>query len=344
MIRYGIIGFGAWGRCYADAVCKTPDGVPAAAADINKDTVTEIQADFPDIFVTENYRELLNRTDIDAAVVCTPNDLHCSVGLDVLNAGKHLLIEKPFAVTAAECEELIQAAERNNRLLVAGHQFRLSPLWGKIKSLLDAGFAGEPKYVLIELSRNPYRQGADGWRYHQQRVGNWILEEAIHFFDLATWYLQPFGKPVSVYAAASANQPDSILYDNLSATVLFSNGAHAVIAQTLSAFEHHQTVKVAGTKGSLWANWSGVLDRTLTPSFFLRIASRSGDGIHVEEVRFEEPTGEIFELQKQIAVMNAAIQGKAAIHCTGTEARDAVVLSNAAQKSAETGKIVTLLS
>ncbi len=67
--------------------------------------------------------------------------------------------------------------------------------------MIDEGFVGEPRYVLVELSRMPYRQGAEGWRYDIDKVGNWILEEPIHFFDFARWYLQGSGQPVSVFAA-----------------------------------------------------------------------------------------------------------------------------------------------
>ena len=61
--------------------------------------------------------------------------------------------------------------------------------------MIDAGAIGEPQYALIELWRRPYRLGADGWRYDINRVGNWILEEPIHFFDLARWYFAGVGDP-----------------------------------------------------------------------------------------------------------------------------------------------------
>ena len=74
--------------------------------------------------------------------------------------------------------------------------------------MIDAGAIGDPQYALIELWRNPYRPGADGWRYDIERVGDWILEEPIHFFDLARWYFAGSGEPVSVYARANALDPD----------------------------------------------------------------------------------------------------------------------------------------
>ena len=71
------------------------------------------------------------------------------------------------------------------QMLAIGFELRLSSVWGKVKAMLDAGAIGEPRYVLIELWRRPYRTGSDGWRYDPARVGSWILEEPIHFFDFA---------------------------------------------------------------------------------------------------------------------------------------------------------------
>ncbi len=117
-----------------------------------------------------------------------PSHLHHEVGRAVLEAGKHLLMEKPMALSIAECDDLVQLAQAEGLQIAVGHEFRFSALWGKVKELVDAGAIGDPQYALIELWRNPYRLGSDGWRYDIKRVGNWILEEPIHFFDLARWY------------------------------------------------------------------------------------------------------------------------------------------------------------
>jgi myo-inositol 2-dehydrogenase/D-chiro-inositol 1-dehydrogenase len=206
--------------------------------------------------------------------------------------------------------------------------------------MIDDGFIGEPRYALVELSRNPYRLGADGWRYDLNRVGDWIAEEPIHFLDLAVWYFEKYAKPVSIHA--SANSTDSSrpeLQDNVGATIEFSNGAFAIIAQTLSMFEHHQLVKIAGTKGSLWAGWGGSMDRTLHPSFFLKIF----DGKEVKEVPIEKITGELYELEDQLDLMADIVAGKVPAHCTGEDGRRAVALSVATLESAKSKKSVALV-
>jgi myo-inositol 2-dehydrogenase/D-chiro-inositol 1-dehydrogenase len=150
----------------------------------------------------------------------------------------------------------------------------------------------------VELSRKPYRQGASDWRYDQSRVGSWVLEEPIHFFDLARWYLEGSGDPVELYAYGNSRDPQRpTLYDNFSAMFKYPNGSYAVVSQTLAAFEHHQTVKVSGTKGALWAGWSGALDRTLEPTAFLKVF----DGEKLEELSLTKQSGEVFELREEIA-------------------------------------------
>jgi myo-inositol 2-dehydrogenase/D-chiro-inositol 1-dehydrogenase len=205
--------------------------------------------------------------------------------------------------------------------------------------MIDAGAVGEPLYVLIELWRRPYRLGADGWRYDISRVGNWVLEEPIHFFDLARWYLADLGDPVSVYARANSRQPDHPeLQDNFSAVVNFAGGAYAVISQTLAAFEHHQVAKVTGTKGSLWATWGGAMDRTLHPTFSLKYH----DGETVTDIPLTKITGEVYELEDEVAMVVAAVRDGKPLTCTGADGRWSVALCVAAQRSVDTGAIVAL--
>lgn len=338
-VRFGLIGFGAWGRCHAEAIAQTEGAELAAISARSEGTCNAARQAFPDAAVFSDYRELLARDDLDVVDVVLPTHLHHEVASRVLSAGKHLLLEKPMALSLEQCDDLIGLARERDRLLAIGHEFRLSSLWGKVKEMVDAGFVGEPQYVLVELSRNPYRHGADSWRYDINRVGNWILEEPIHFFDLARWYLSSAGEPQKVYAAANSRQPDHPeLQDNFSAITHFPGGAYAVISQTLSAFEHHQTVKLTGTKGALWASWSGALDRTRHPAFFLK----AFDGEKLEEIPIEKITGEVYELEDQMALLVRAIRDGAPLSATGEDGRWSVAMCLAAARSVETGQPVRM--
>jgi myo-inositol 2-dehydrogenase/D-chiro-inositol 1-dehydrogenase len=337
-VRFGLIGFGAWGSHHAQAIAKTAGAELVAIAARSESTCAAARQQFPQAEVCADYRELVVRSDIDAIDIVLPSHLHHEVASGVLAAGKHLLLEKPMALSIDQCNDLLRLAREKKRLLAIGHELRLSSLWGKVKDLIDEGFIGTPWYVLVELSRRPYRFGAEGWRYDINRVGSWILEEPIHFFDLARWYLTSAGEPQSVYAAASARdraRPE--LQDNFSAIMKF-DGAFATIAQTLAAFEHHQTVKVTGTKGALWASWSGAMDRTLHPTFSLR----SFDGENVADIPIEKNTGEVFELEDEIALLVAAIRDGRPLCATGEDGRWSVAMCLAAERSIEFGREVQM--
>ncbi len=338
-VRFGLIGCGAWGSHHAQAIAKTQGAQLVAIAEPVEASRSAAREAHPGVDVMEDYHDLVGRDDLEVVDVVVPNRFHHEVASAVLSSGKHLLLEKPMCLSVDQCDDLLRLAREHDRRLAVGHEFRLSSLWGKVKELVEGGCVGRPQYVLVELSRNPYRLGSDGWRFDIHRVGNWILEEPIHFFDLARWYLGSDGEPAEVFAAANSRQPDHPeLQDNFSAIVKFTGGAYSVISQTLSAFEHHQTVKLTGTKGAVWASWSGALDRTRHPAFFLK----AFDGEKVEEVPITRSAGELFELEDQMAMLVAAVRGTGSLSCTGEDGRWSVAMCLAAQQSVDSGKPVRI--
>jgi myo-inositol 2-dehydrogenase/D-chiro-inositol 1-dehydrogenase len=334
MIRCGLIGYGAWGSHHARVMAQSSGAVLVAIAVRSDASQTRARQEHPATHVYGDYQALLAREDLDAVAVVLPSDLHFAAGKAVLESGRHLLLEKPMCLTLADCETLNALARARDLVLAIGHEMRHSSLWGKVKALIDSGAVGRPLYALIELWRKPYRLGADGWRYGIERVGNWILEEPIHFFDLARWYFGGQAQPVSVSARAnarSAGHPE--LHDHFGATLSFSGGEFAVIAQCLGGWEHHQVVKVSGSGGALWAAWSGAMDRTFAPTFSLKV--QRGDAL--EEIPITRAAGEVFELEEQFASFLHAIQTKTPPAVTGVDGAWSVRLCLKAQESAASG-------
>lgn len=332
-VKFGLVGFGAWGAHHARAIRETPGAELVAIAARSPESQTAARAAQSDVEVVGDYRQLLGRSDIDVIDVVVPTHMHHEIACAALRAGKHVLLEKPMASTLAASGEIVQLADSQQRMLVIGFELRLSRLWGRVKQLIDAGAIGQPQYCLIELWRKPYRPGAGGWRYDIDRVGNWILEEPIHFFDLARWYMSSLGEPTQVTARAKARNPaHPELTDNFSAMLDFPGGGYAVISQTLSGFEHHQVAKVTGSEGSLWASWSGAMDRTFTPEFFLK--AQRGDEIKL--VDCGGPAGEVFELVQQVGAVVAALRDGAPLHADGRDGLWAVRMCLAAAEAAKT--------
>src|SRR3954468_12569917 len=313
-VRFGLVGFGAWGQFHAQSIAGNP---AAQLVAITAPSVASREAAakaYPGARVFADHREMLAQTKLDLVDIVTPSHTHLEIATDALNAGCHLLLEKPMAIRVEDCIAIVKLARERGRQLAVGHEMRLSSQWSEIKRIIDRGVIGEPQYVLVELLRKPYRQGASGWRSDQKRVGSWVLEEPIHFFDLARWYLESSGDPVELYAYGNSRDPQRPgLFDNFSAMFRYANGAYAVVSQTLAAFEHHQTVKVAGSKGAVWAGWSGAQDRTLQATFFLNVFAHD----QLREVAFEKKSGEVFELREEIGRCVQMVRGEAGPAATG---------------------------
>ncbi|MEM0969558.1 MAG: Gfo/Idh/MocA family oxidoreductase [Verrucomicrobiota bacterium] len=336
-LNFGLIGFGAWGEHHAKSITETEGAHLAAISARSEASRTRATDTYPEAEVFADYHALLQREDLDVIDIVLPTHLHREASEAALAAGKHVLLEKPMAATMEDSHAIVQAAAKAGKHLAVGHELRLSSQWGEVRDRVQAGLIGEVKYVLVELSRKPYRQGAEGWRYDLDRVGNWILEEPIHFFDLSRWYLTEAGEPSQVYAKANAcdaGRPD--LHDNFSAVMEWENGAYAVVSQTLAAFEHHQTVKVVGTDGALWAGWSGAMDRTEKPSFFLK-AMHGRDGA-VEDVHLDRPSGELFELRVEVQRMVEAVNDNRPLPADGHDGLWSAGMCLAAVASLESGK------
>ncbi len=338
-VRFGLIGCGAWGSQHARVLAQTKGAEFAAVAEANDENRAKAQAAHPSVTVYSDYREMLAKEHLEAVDIVVPPHLHYEVAAAALNAECDVLLEKPMCLNVEDCDKLLSLAARMKRHLAIGHEFRFSSLWGRVKQMVDEGAIGDPRYCLIELWRNPYRQGTGGWRYNRKQVGNWILEEPIHFFDLARWYFAKAGEPQSVFACASHKRDENPdLQDNFSAMLRFPNSGYAVISQTLAAYEHHQVVKLTGTTGALWASWSGAMDRTFHPSFSLKLFN----GEKVEDVTPKRITGEVFELEDELADLTAAARG-AALHCaTGQDGRWSVAMCLKAQESVDKGAMVTI--
>ena len=209
--RFGLIGYGAWGSHHARAIASVPGAELVAIAAHSQASCAKAAADHPAARVYADYCDMLAGEELDAVDVVLPSHLHHQAGRDVLLSGRHLLLEKPMCLDLARCDELIGLARDRNLVLAVGHELRVSSLWGRVKELIESGAVGEPLYALVELWRRPYRLGSDGWRYDIARVGDWILEEPIHFFDLARWYFAGAGDPPQLPTTSVVTPCSSVL-------------------------------------------------------------------------------------------------------------------------------------
>ena len=147
-LRLGLIGYGYWGPNLARNFHQLSDAWLVACADADISRLNEAARLYPSIKQTaSDARELIENPTLDALVIATPARSHFALAKQALEAGKHVLVEKPLAMSSAEARALIDLAKKQQRVLMVGHTFEYNPAVWKIKDLLDAGTLGELFYI-----------------------------------------------------------------------------------------------------------------------------------------------------------------------------------------------------
>src|SRR5262245_42043178 len=150
MIRLALIGYGYWGPNYARILNELPDCELMGCAEICPTALDRARQRLPGAEMTADYREWLDRPDLDGVIIPTPAATHYPVVHDCLQAGKHVLCEKPLTRTSAEADELATIAERCGRTLMVGHTFLFNPAVQMLKEYLERGILGTPLYAYAE--------------------------------------------------------------------------------------------------------------------------------------------------------------------------------------------------
>ena len=335
-MRFGLIGFGAWGKQHAQAIASLPGLELAAIACTSADSARVAAAAYPSARITQDWRELLANPGVDTVDVVTPNYLHAEIAIAALRAGKDVLVEKPMATTVEDCDALLAAERDTGRLVSVGHELRQSAQWGRIKMLIDDDAIGDPLFLNFNLFRNFYRAGAGNWRYDPLRVGSWLLEEAVHYLDLALWYFARHGDPLSTRACGNQRPGrDSGMHDNVSILLRYASGAYVTINHCVAGFEHHVLLEIAGAEGAVRTHWSGTMDRDPSAEFDLRVQTRGFPferGVRECDRLTIAKSGEVYELTEQIRLTAEAFAARRAL-VPAVEARKRVLLCLAAERS-----------
>lgn len=192
LIRLGIVGCGNMSdsheQSYAELVGEI---IVTAACDIILDRAAKMASLTGASVYTVDYREIVN--EVDAVLIVLPHDLHYETGKFFLEAGKHVLMEKPMCNTEAECVDLIRIADKMNKVLMTAYPMRFLPLIVKLKELLDAKTYGEVFQVSIWTEQYTY-YAHDHWVAFAKRLGGGqLFSHGCHYIDLLLWLL---GKPI----------------------------------------------------------------------------------------------------------------------------------------------------
>jgi predicted dehydrogenase len=160
-LRFGLIGWGYWGPKLARNLESLPQASLEIVADVNPMTLAKVKMERPWIATTTEVEDIFS-SSVDAVVVATPVATHFELARNALIHGKHVLVEKPLTPSVAEAEELIQVAEQNNVILMAGHTFEYSPAVTQLRQLIQDGELGNIYCVEIErLNLGLFRSDID---------------------------------------------------------------------------------------------------------------------------------------------------------------------------------------
>jgi predicted dehydrogenase len=229
-LKMAIIGFGGMaGWHYRNVTDKIPGIKITGAYDIRDEAIASINKMGLKSYSSPD--ELYRDKSIDLILVATPNDVHKSYSINCLNAGKHVICEKPVTLTSAELTEVIAAAERTGKLFTVHHNRRWDSDYLIIRKILSDGLLRQP--YAIESRVQGSRQGMHGWRGHKQNGGGMVLDWGIHLLDQILDLVPE--KVVSVYAHLHNITTDEV-EDNFTAMLRFESGLSALVNISMNCF------------------------------------------------------------------------------------------------------------
>jgi len=327
-IRVGLVGGGRWAAMHRSAL-EACGVAPAGVLVRTRESAARLRSEWR-VRVTTDLEAFL-AADLDAVIVASPNYLHAEHAVRALEAGKHVLVEKPMAITVADCDRVLAAAEAAGRVLAVGHEMRVFTLFEKLRE--HAADLGPPLHLDLRLFRRPHRSGASGWKQDPAKLGSSILEEPIHYLDLARWLL---GEVASVQAWAVSRSGREGLFENLDIRLEFEDGARAMVTRSIAGFEHHVHCDVSAEGGAVRARWDGRQDTDDAPA--ARLWVQDEDGIRAVDV--PQRTGHAFDLPRQTEAFLRAVTEGGPVPADGRDGRAAVALCLAAERSLHDGSRV----
>ena len=196
-VKVGFIGSGGIARTHMGHLSKIEGVELVAAADINKNALAQAQKEYGVKQTFTDWKELLELKELDAVSVCTPNNLHAGPTIAALNAGKHVLCEKPLAMNAKEGAQMVAAAKKAKKILQIAFQYRFSPSAQAIRKQVADGALGNILYTRCQALR---RRGIPNWGVFGRKElqgGGPMIDIGVHILEMSHFVI---GKPKPVAA------------------------------------------------------------------------------------------------------------------------------------------------
>ncbi len=250
-VRVGLIGCGGMGKSLISGMANVPETKLVAVSDVNAEAAETCGKERGAEWHTD-HRDLLSRSDVDAVIIAVPNKFHAPVTIDAAQAGKHVFCEKPMAMVAADCRQMIAACKAAGVKLQIGQVLRYIPDFAKSIDMVRNGELGDTFYGFIARYGAP--AGLKGnWRSDPSIVGGWLHEVGVHEIDYARCI---FGKPVAVTAWMLDRFPEATVKPDVNDLVIeFEGGGVCHLIEGSYSALGRSEVELAGTKGAVRFRW-----------------------------------------------------------------------------------------
>jgi UDP-N-acetyl-2-amino-2-deoxyglucuronate dehydrogenase len=227
-LRTAIAGCGKVARLHAKALQQIPGSTFVAAQSRNLQKATDFASQYG-VKAYASVEEMVSKEKIDVTVICTPHPEHRNPAIAALNAGSHVLVEKPLAVSLPDCDAMIDAANRNHKKLGVVSQRRFSPSSLRMKKAIMDGKIGHPALATVVMLgwRDQAYYNSDPWRGSWEKEGGGVLvNQAPHQLDLLQWFMNDeFEQLYGIYN--NINHPYIEVEDTAVAILKFKKGGIA---------------------------------------------------------------------------------------------------------------------
>jgi|SRR6266850_7800578 len=250
-VRIGILGMGNMGKFHADYLLA--DKVSRAELTCFSEPSGLSRERYKQLNYFDSAEKLIRSGQVDAVIIATPHYSHTILGIDALEHGLHVLVEKPISVHKADCQRLIAAARARKQVFAAMFQLRTEPKYRKLKSLLDnkeLGLLTRVSWIITDWYRTEAYYASGGWRATWKGEGGGVLlNQCPHNIDLLIWLC---GMPARVRGFCQLGRFHNIeVEDNVTAYLEWANGATGVFITSTGEAPGTNRFEIVGERGKL---------------------------------------------------------------------------------------------
>jgi myo-inositol 2-dehydrogenase/D-chiro-inositol 1-dehydrogenase len=341
MLGIGVLGVGQRGQRHIEFVREAGGARVVAVADPYGPSLDGAQrllaeSGMGDARLYRDWAALLNDDAVEAVIVALPNYLHAVAAIAALRRGKHVLLEKPVALTVADCARLAAAERESGAIVQVGLELRFATVARHLHEAIEGGAIGTPRLAWCHEFRVPFREKVDDWILAPERSGGTFVEKNCHHFDLLSWFLG--SEPERVAASGGSDvvyreQPGMV--DNAWVIVEHAGGKRASLGVSMFSAFHLLEFGILGERG------------LLTADFVTREVTLTGPNGGKETVTVADPAAsriaehggaDVLQMEDFIRTIAAGVRPRVTLQ----DGVRSLLVALAAQRAVETGATVAL--